>query len=112
MNIITSLTSDPTQVFSLVGLEGENISCTLYFKPRMNGWFMDISSGAFDVTGLQIVNSPNILRQWKNVISFGIFVYSIDAEDPQFINDFSSGRIQMYLLSQSEVQEIESNIFD
>lgn len=112
MNLLNKISSDARQQFTLIGAAGEQISFFLYFMPSQNAWCCDIAWNDFKVQGLQIVVGPNILRQWRNVITFGIACYSTDAYDPQYLNDFLTGRIRLYTLSSDDIAAVEAGLFD
>lgn len=111
MKLLNKISSDPRQQFSVIGEAGEQISLFMYFMPSQNAWMCDISWNDFKVTGLQIVVGPNILRRWQNVITFGFACYSTDAYDPQYIEDFLTGRIRLYILSSDDVAAVEAGLF-
>lgn len=110
MLLITGLTSDATQEFTLVGEQGENISFKLYYFPGQIGWFYDVSYGNFNVTGQRLVVSPNTLNQWINIIEFGLGCTSSDGDDPFYIDDFISGRISLYLLNSTDIETAISGV--
>lgn len=97
---------------TLIGEAGEQISFSLYFDPTQKGWFADISWGTWKVTGFQILIGPNVWRQWKNIITFGLGCSSIDGYDPAYLTDFSSGRISLYLLNAADVEYVEELLFE
>lgn len=107
MIILNSLTNYPAQKFKVVGENKEQISIVLRYMPSVQQWKMDISSGDFKAYGVVLVNSPNILRQWKNILSFGLAVSSIDGADPIYLDDFSKGRIVLSVLNTIEKDVIE-----
>jgi len=110
MIILNSLTDYPAQRFKVVGENKEQIAIILRYMPSVQQWRMDISSSNFKSYGLVLVNSPNILRQWKNIISFGLAIGSIDGADPMYLDDFSKGRIVMSILSNDE-KNVAEQIF-
>lgn len=112
MLYINTITDAPTQNMTLIGEAGEQISFNLYFKPTQNAWFADMSCGTWQVQGFQILVGPNVWRQWKNILTFGLMCTSTDGYDPQYIEDFQSQRIQLYLLNASDVQAVEAGLFE
>lgn len=104
MLYIPSITDDAKQQFNIVSEAGETVSFNLYYCPRQIGWFYDISYGNFTANGLRLVVSPNTLNQWINIISFGLACSSTDGFDPYYIDDFTSGRISLYLLDAADIQ--------
>lgn len=111
MKYLNRITADSKQNFLLIGESGEQITFNMYFMPTQKAWFCDIIWNTFEATGIQLVVSPNLLHGWKNILTFGLACTTVDGYDPMYINDFNTGRIQLYLLSSSDVSAIEENIF-
>lgn len=110
---LNSFSDASYQECTLIGEDGSLIDFTLFFTPRQNSWFFNASCAAqnFTANGIRLCNSPNILRQWKANLSFGLAVVSNDAYDPNNIEDFLSNRIQVYLLNAADVQTVEQTMF-
>lgn len=105
---VDKLTADPSQQYTLVTDDGNTIPFALQFLPRQQAWKFDIAYGSLTLRGAMLTCSPNIMRQYKNIVPFGMSVISNDALDPSYIDDFTSGRISIYLLDAAEVAGIES----
>ena len=71
---------------------------------------MDVEYQGSIARGIKIVRGPNILTRSKNTLPFGLSVTVADNYEPFLINDFSSGRVKMFLLTSAEVQEIDDMI--
>lgn len=111
MLLINSLTDDPMQQFVLDGIPGVQINATLRFMPRIQNWIMGITWNDFIAQGIPVLCGPNILRQWRNIIPFGIACTNINQLDPYTLNDFSGGNSSLYLLDSSDIGEVESQFF-
>ena len=78
----------------------------LEYKPVVMCWYMGITYGDFEVDNLQIVSNANIVREYKNILPFSFMCDSstgeLGAQD-----DFSSGRVALYILDGDDVGEIE-----
>lgn len=99
MTKLDSLTADPKQSLKIPVETGELVTLTLEFVASQRGWFYSIEyQGWTGVSRRRLVNSPNMLRQFRGVIPFGLACYVTDGQEPIFIDDFSSGRAQVYLL--------------
>lgn len=111
MQQITGFTEDSKQNL-LFYLESDKI-IEFYFEYRdnVNSWFYTIKYNNFIVRNRKLVNSPNIIRQYKNILPFGIAVISNDKLEPLFQNDLIRERIQIFILDQNEVKEIETEYF-
>lgn len=99
------------QQFNLVGIPGVQIGVMLRFMPRIQCWVMDISYGSFVAQGIPIVCSPNLLRQWINIIPFGIACTNIYQLDPYTVNDFADGTASLYLLDSDDTAAVEAQFF-
>lgn len=103
MLYINKLTNDPQQQVTLTGIPGVQINMTLRFMPRVTSWIMGIDDGTKSIQGIRIVTSRNLLRQWKNVITYGICCIRPDGLDPYQIDDFATQAANLYLLDSSDV---------
>ena len=106
---IQQITSDPLQQQTLILYTGVPMTLQIYFRPRQQGWFINsLTYLTFTLNGLRISNQLNMLRQWKNIIPFGMACISTDNREPGLIQDFSSGASNLYILSAAEVAEYEA----
>lgn len=112
MNLINKLNSDPFQKIVLTGNAGQRITMNIRYLPTQSLWIADFELGDFIIRGITIVSSLNILRNYNNIIPFGIYVTTTDGQDPRGVNDFESESALMYLLSADEVREIEGALFE
>jgi len=108
---ITGLTQNASQKFTIADPNGGgDISVILNYRPRVQGWFIDLTFKTFAIKGYKISRGPNILVKFRNVIPFGLAVNVTDNYEPFLINDFSSGRVSLFLLTSAEVAEVEALI--
>lgn len=105
MRRITTLDSSPNQSIYFVTEEGKNIHLTLSFKPRQQAWFLDLESDTFNVYGLQICCSPNILDKFHNIIEYGIQITTLDGYDPWRVDDFETGYCSFCILNKNELKQ-------
>jgi len=113
MTFITGLKAVSLQSFTANDPNGGGtISFTFYYRPRVQSWFMDIAFKNFSMNGYKINHGPNILSSYSNIIPFGLMVLLTDDLDPCFINDFTSGRVYLYLMDSTEVAQLETLIND
>ncbi len=108
MKILTGLQAVGTQKFNTVAESGDTVYITLYFRPAIQQWFMDLTSGDFELYGQRVCNSLNLLEQYSRVINFGIIVIVSDGGEPFQVNDFTTGRVQLGVLSESEIETIDN----
>lgn len=111
MLYINKITNDPSQQLILTGINGISITLTLRFLPRVQKWIMGIAYGTTSIQGISVVAGLNLLRQWKNVIPFGITCVCPDGLDPYQISDFANERCLLYLLTADDVITIEQEWF-
>lgn len=112
MNIITTLTDYPNQRHTLVLDNGESADFHLYFSEREMSWYYDITYKETTINGSKVVLTPNSLRQFKNIMPFGIMFWTDGYVEPFKVDDFSTGRIKMGILSEEEVQQVEEDVYN
>lgn len=112
MQLLTELTDDYKQKYSITNEDNQTFDLLLEYIELQESWLFSISYGdSFTLNNNRLVYSPNILRQYKNIIPFGLSVNTIDKSDPYFLSDFTSSRVELYVLTEEEVEQIEKNIF-
>lgn len=108
MNLINQITSDTRQRQIIPIVDGSTFEIAIYFMPMQKGWFIEeLIYGDFKITCMRIVNSPNILHQFKNQLPFGLACISNEDREPSLQEDFSSGASNLYVLSKTEVEQYE-----
>jgi hypothetical protein len=109
---ITTLTAAPKQRHQLVLDNNETVDFKLYYLSRQESWYYDFVYKDLTVNGSKVVLTPNSLRAFKRLIPFGLAFIADGNIEPFQIDDFESGRVKMYVLNESDVQEIEQEIFN
>lgn len=112
MQQITTITNQPKQRMTLVLENNETVDFHIYYLPRQQSWFYNFTYNNLTVNCSRVTLSPNALRQYKRVIPFGLMFEAEGFVEPFDINDFNSGRVNMYVLNSDEVKQIESEIFN
>jgi hypothetical protein len=117
---ILQITKDPLQRFNLILLDGSALQMEIYYRPMQYGWFINSLvyaaatanygapsnySGQFTIQGMRITNSPNMLHQYRNQISFGLACYTNGGREPTQQEDFESGASSLYILTSEEVAQ-------
>ena len=106
MLLIEQITKDPKQRRTLVLSNGTTINFLMTYVPLQLGWFItDLQYLDFKVRNIRIVNSLNILHQFKNKIPFGLACITRDGREPTQLEDFSSQNSNLYILENHEVLE-------
>lgn len=112
MRIINAISNSPNQQIVLVLDDGTKLSMTLNYLANQQGWFysLNYNNSQWVVNNRRIVTSPNMLRAFRNIIPFGLAITCSDGNEPVFIDDFSDGRVKLYLLDASDVLTVEGLI--
>lgn len=106
MQLINQITSDALQTQNLILPDNSTVTLEINFRPMQYGWFFNnITWNTFILNGLRITNSPNMLLQFQNQLTFGIACFSTANREPSLQQDFQSGHSQLFILDQAEVQE-------
>jgi hypothetical protein len=103
MRIISQLQAAGTQTFKTPIEAGGQAEITLIYGPTIRMWFANVKYGTCTINGIRLVNSVNILHQYRNICPFGIAVIPKDEAEPFLINDFSTNRIQLGILTREDV---------
>ena len=117
MVIISNVTNDPAQRVDVILADGTIFTLVLYYRLSVQRWMFDVEYPAksFIARGMGLCVHPNIMRNWRHVIPFGLAVVSSDDADPFNIDDFLNGRISIYMLDQTldntDVSDVERDIF-
>ena len=115
MTTLTSITDDANQQMTIVLPDGTTATLTLYYRVQQKGWFYDLSwdgfSPPFQSLGNRLVTSPNVLREYRNQLTFGLTISTADAGEPVGQEDFVNGYATAILLDASDVLNIENTYF-
>lgn len=111
MRQITEFTTSTFQTCKLPLETRESVDFKLYYAPTQLSWYFDFSYNDIISNGNKLVLGFNILRAYKDRIPFGLLVEADKNIEPFSIDDFSTGRVRVYILDQNEVDEIESVVF-
>ncbi|MDE2019607.1 MAG: hypothetical protein KGJ13_04650 [Patescibacteria group bacterium] len=114
MTIINNLTDDASQVVSVGMPDGSIGQLALYFRATPQRWFFDFTHSSFPngaIMGMGLCVHPNILRNFMNVIPFGMACITGTGLDPVSADDFVNGNATLYLLSQSDVAAVEAGFY-
>ena len=111
MKLVNKLSYDSNQKIVLTGNAGQRITMNLRYLPTQSMWVADFILNDFEIKNISVVNAINLLRNYNNIIPFGVMVVTTDGQDPRSINDFASEYAKLYLLSRDEVIGIEETLF-
>lgn len=109
MRQITDLTTDAKQQFDIV-IDGYDVATVyLEWKPNQTGWFMNVIWNTFSLYNLRVTTGQNILRQFKDIIPFGIGIGGVGSVDP-VTEDAWINYNQFYILDETDKQAVEDDI--
>lgn len=118
MNSITGLTTQTAQTSFILLEDGSRAELSLFYRPQQLGWFYDIRwpgnerlAVPFETFGRRLVASPNMLRQYRRLIPFGLMLFTIDNLEPMGRTCFVDGTADLILLNEADVLEIEARGF-
>lgn len=116
MTIITGLTDQANQQFTLRPADGTRVRLTLNYRVQQAGWFYDLlwtrtNGTSFEVNGMRLVTSPNVLRKWRDILTFGLSVVTDANLEPTDIKAFVNGTTQLLLLDSAEIEEVEQRVY-
>jgi hypothetical protein len=109
---VQQITTDASQTQTLILQDGSQLQLSLYYSEQQYGWFFDMTYGStFILDGIRMTVNPNILRQWKNLIPFGMACFATTSpREPTQIADFASGLFQVFILTADDVEAYETFI--
>ena len=110
MNQIDNITDQPHQTLNVTLDDGSVLSLTLDFLVSVQRWVMSFTYGTFTRSGIMLCLHPNIIRIWADRLKFGLGIDADDGVDPFQQNDFSSGRVSLYLLSSDDITTVETDV--
>lgn len=110
MQFLNNLTDAADQLMTVPLPDGTSVQLEFFYCPGIQRWTVDISHPLLNMHGFNLCLGPNILRQWRNVITFGMAVTSTNGLDPLFIDDFKNGICSVFILSAAEVLQVEQEI--
>jgi len=111
MRYLNKISASAHQRFNLTGNKGQSITMTLKYRPSQEAWYADFEYEGRSINSVRIVNSPNILRKFRNIFPFGLQCVTRDGLDPVFVDDFSNQNASLYLLDEDEVSTVEESIY-
>lgn len=110
MKQITYFTNNANQKVVVTLDDGSSINFSLKYFENQLGWFYTLSYGNFIRNSRRLVSSPNLLRAYRNILPFGLACIAVDGYEPTFLDDFSSGRVCVYILNAQDIIDVENDI--
>lgn len=106
MRTISGLSATGQQTFETTDYLGGTAQITMYYRLAVQAWFIDVVAGDFELYGYKLYNSPNVLFQYSGVLNFGLACAVSDGGEPFLVNDFSTGRAVLSVLSPDEMDQV------
>ena len=110
MRTIQNLTNAARQMAHVILDDGSRLDIKFTYLPVIQRWQLDINHPKITLYGALLCNHPNLLRQFRNTIPFGLMCWVYDGTEPILQDDFINGRLEIDVLSLSEVIHMESLI--
>ena len=114
MNRIDNLSGNAFQQSFLQMPDGSTGQLNLYYRAAVSRWFFDFIHPQFpngSLLGAGLCAHPNLLRQFKNILTFGFACTTTNGVDPVSIDDFTDGNASLYILDSADVQSVETSFF-
>lgn len=105
MKLITTLGANPNQKISILTWSGKEAVLVFKYLPTQKSWYIDLKYGNFEVNGIKVCCSPNILDKWSNILDFGINVMTIDGLDPFELTSFDNNTCFLSVLNDEEKKQ-------
>lgn len=105
MKLISIIGNGSYQVLRATTEIGKKIDITLRYVSLQQGWFMSFTYGDFTANNIRVVTGGNIIHKFRNLVPFGFSCVTEIDQEPMLLEDFSSGRAKLYLLTQDEVTQ-------
>lgn len=97
------ITITENSTIEIINAKNETYTGYINYNSSRQGWFLDLVSDSFKIYGIRITSVPNILRQWKERLGFGIGVMCENNSEPFFLEDFNTGRAKLYLIEPDDL---------
>ena len=110
MTFINTITNAPSQTMTLKLDNGNLVIFSLWYSESQRGWYYSIEYGNINIYNRRLIASPNMLRTFRYILPFGLACTTSDEYEPVFIEDFSNGRAQFFLLNSADVVNIERSL--
>ena len=106
---IPGITTDPFQERTLILPDNTEVLFRMNFIDQQLGWFItDFTYMDFNLYGIRIVNSPNLLQKYSYGFPFGLSCVSAENREPFFLDDFFKENSNLYILTKDEVSNLGS----
>ena len=112
--LINNIGDEADQLISLALPNGTSGTLELIFMGSTNRWIFNLTHPALPngaLNGQMLCVHPNILRNFKNILDFGMGCTGSNGLDPVTIESFANGSSNLYILDAADVLTVEQEIF-
>ena len=110
MKLLDKLTANPIQKYTVITEEGDRFTLDLRFLPSQAAWEASIEWGSVLILGISLVLSPNLLFGFRNILPFGLLVSATNGIEPAYLDDFTTGRIKLYVMTENDLAELDEKL--
>lgn len=112
MRLLTELSDNFSQQTTITTEDGKTFIFYLDYYEGQQAWFWGLEYNTFSIQGQRLVLEPNFLRRFTSSLPFGMTCLTDGKQvDPFLLDDFTNGRIQLYLLTSTEAAALEADIY-
>lgn len=110
MNQLTTVSSEGDQLLYVTLADGTLANVNLIYMAASQRWTMNILYNGIAINGVAVCVHPNLLRQFRRKIPFGIACTSSDGPDPFLLDDFTNNRCALFLLDEADLDLVEEAV--
>lgn len=111
MNQLTTISDEADQLLYVNLPDGTLVTVNLAYLAGTQRWMMNLTYKDVVINGIGVCVHPNLLRQFREQIPFGFSCTATNGIDPIASDDFTNLRCAFFLLSESDIAEIEKVVF-
>lgn len=108
---ISSISDDARQSFQLSVTGKDRATLTIEYVWNQRSWVYSLQYKNFSTSNELLVASPNLLRQYRNIIPFGLMCTTENKLDPMVQDSFSSGVASLYYMTADDLAAMEADLY-
>lgn len=89
MFAVNNLTASGNQTSACLLADGSTVTLTFRYRAAVQRWTVDVAYRDYVNNGMGLATHPNLLRDWRLVIPFGLQVATVDGTDPFLADDLA-----------------------
>lgn len=107
-------TDSPRQSEEILLPDNTTFTINLYYNNLTSSWFFDILYPAsnFTLLGQKLTSNPNVIHNFRNKLKFGLSFIVKDGGELWYKDDFTSGRVDVYLLDETDLQTLQQDFYE